>query len=84
MARGYGATLTRDPDRPAHAVRLTTLDSGAACSILLVERWSTTAKLEDVMGGMREHVGHDVAIREHDGDVTLECDTCGVYIDAED
>jgi hypothetical protein len=36
------------------------------------------------MGGMREHVDHDVAIRmDDDGNVTLECDTCGVYVDAD-
>jgi hypothetical protein len=36
------------------------------------------------MGSMREHVDHDVAIRrDDDGTITLECDTCGVYITAE-
>ena len=36
------------------------------------------------MNSMDEHVGHDVAIRrDEDGGVTLECDSCGVYIDAE-
>jgi hypothetical protein len=36
------------------------------------------------MGSMREHVGHDVAIRVDETNViTLECDTCGEYITAE-
>jgi hypothetical protein len=37
-----------------------------------------------MMDSMREHVGHDVAIRIDDEQVvTLECDTCGAYINAQ-
>ena len=34
---------------------------------------------------MEKHVGHEVAIcKDWDGDITLECNTCGEYIEVQD